>query len=92
MEPGGRQYRENRVRAVGSTKETSLKIEQASRERTFVCVCVCVSQSRLAAQQTLEISLFRVRGEIHCTWRVYWLGLSGADYNPVDAYSRRVYV
>lgn len=41
MEPGGRQYRENRVRAAGSTKETSLKIEQASRE------CVCVSSGWL---------------------------------------------
>lgn len=55
MEPGGRQYRENRVRAAGFTKETSLKIEQASRE------CVRMRDCRLAPQHMLEISLFCVQ-------------------------------
>ena len=59
MEPGGSQYRGNGVRAAGFTKETSLKIEQASRE----CVCVCGSAGwlRTAAHTGLEISLFCVQ-------------------------------
>lgn len=61
MEPGGRQYRENRVGAAGFTKETSLKIEQASRECVCVCVRLCVSrQSRSDPNCTLEISLHAV--------------------------------
>ncbi len=63
MEPGGRQYRENRNKAAGFTKETSLKIEQASGE------CVC----RLAPQHTLEISLFFARDIlcVHEQWSIF---------------------
>ena len=64
MEPGGRQCRENGVRAAGFTKETFIK-DRASIGRVCVCLCVCVRahafESMLAPQHTLEILLHCVQ-------------------------------